>query len=245
MVCCRCREPREASCIDFLEFVADNFDDLTAEFVQHLKLVGVSMAIAIFIALAIGLSVFERDRLAQPILTVSGIILTIPSYAAFAFLLPLTGLGFTSAVIVLIAYAQLPILRNAITGLREIDPAIVESGVGMGMGRTQLLLRVQLPMALPVIMAGVRTATVMIVGIAAIAAVIRAGGLGVFIFRGIARTSNDLVLMGALAIAVIALFIDWVFSLIERYAVSPGLVPRKQAWWRRRHRSAHGEEELS
>ena len=155
------------------------------------------MAIAVVIALGIGLSVFEKDRLAQPVLTVSGIILTIPSYAAFAFLMPFTGLGFTSAVIVLIAYAQLPILRNTIIGLREIDPAIVESGVGMGMGRGQLLFKVQLPMALPVIMAGIRVSMVMIVGIAAIAAVIRAGGLGVFIFRGIARTSNDLVLMGA------------------------------------------------
>lgn len=218
-----------------MEFVADNFDDLIEAFVEHLQLVGVSMAIAVVIALAIGLSVFEKDRLAQPVLTVSGIILTIPSYAAFAFLLPFTGLGFTSAVIVLIAYAQLPILRNTIIGLREIDPAIVESGVGMGMGRGQLLFKVQLPMALPVIMAGIRVSTVMIVGIAAIAAVIRAGGLGVFIFRGIARTSNDLVLMGALAIAVIALFIDFVFSLIERYSVSPGLVPRKQKW---RHRRA-------
>lgn len=203
------------------------------------------MTVAIVIALAIGLSVFERDRLAQPILTVSGIILTIPSYAAFAFLLPITGLGFTSAVIVLIAYAQLPILRNTITGLREIDPAIVESGVGMGMGRTQLLLRVQLPMALPVIMAGVRVSTVMIVGIAAIAAVIRAGGLGVFIFRGIARTSNDLVLMGALSIAAIALFVDYVFALIERYAVSPGLVPRKQSWWMRLRRSDRRKEPSS
>ena len=192
------------------------------------------MAIAVVIALGIGLSVFEKDRLAQPLLTVSGIILTIPSYAAFAFLMPFTGLGFTSAVIVLIAYAQLPILRNTIIGLREIDPAIVESGVGMGMGRGQLLFKVQLPMALPVIMAGIRVSMVMIVGIAAIAAVIRAGGLGVFIFRGIARTSNDLVLMGALTIAVIALFVDFVFSLIERYSVSPGLVPRKQSWRQRR-----------
>jgi len=213
--------------------VADNAGDLIRAFLEHLQLVGVSMAVAVVIALAIGLSVFEKDRLSQPILTVSGIVLTIPSYAAFAFLLPLTGLGFTSAVIVLIAYAQLPILRNTITGLREIDPAVVESGKGMGMSRRQLLFRVQLPMALPVIMAGLRVSTVMIVGIAAIAAIIRAGGLGVFIFRGIARTSNDLVLMGALSIAAIALIIDYAFSLIERHAVSPGLVPRKQAWWRR------------
>jgi osmoprotectant transport system permease protein len=234
---------REAGCIEFFDFVADNFGDLTDAFVEHLQLVGVSMGIAIVIALAIGLSVFEKDRLARPILTVSGIILTIPSYAAFAFLLPFTGLGFTSAVIVLIAYAQLPILRNTITGLREIDPAIVESGVGMGMGRTQLLFKVQLPMALPVIMAGIRVSTVMIVGIAAIAAVIRAGGLGVFIFRGIARTSNDLVLMGALSIALIALFVDYVFSLIERYAVSPGLVPRKRAWWHRLGRGRAREEQ--
>jgi osmoprotectant transport system permease protein len=219
--------------IGFFEAVASNFGDLIEAFVEHLQLVGMSMAVAVVIALAIGLSVFEKDRLAQPVLTVSGIILTIPSYAAFAFLLPFTGLGFTSAVIVLIAYAQLPILRNTIIGLREIDPAIVESGVGMGMGRGQLLFKVQLPMALPVIMAGIRVSTVMIVGIAAIAAVIRAGGLGVFIFRGIARTSNELVLMGALSIAVIALLIDYAFSLIERHAVSPGLVPRKQAWWRR------------
>jgi len=219
--------------IGFFEVVASNFGDLIEAFVEHLQLVGMSMAVAVVIALAIGLSVFEKDRLAQPVLTVSGIILTIPSYAAFAFLLPFTGLGFTSAVIVLIAYAQLPILRNTIIGLREIDPAIVESGVGMGMGRGQLLFKVQLPMALPVIMAGIRVSTVMIVGIAAIAAVIRAGGLGVFIFRGIARTSNELVLMGALSIAVIALLIDYAFSLIERHAVSPGLVPRKQAWWRR------------
>ena len=228
------RLSEEAGPIGFFEFVADNSDDLIEAFVEHLRLVGVSMAIAVVIALAIGLSVFEKDRLAQPVLTVSGIILTIPSYAAFAFLMPFTGLGFTSAVIVLIAYAQLPILRNTIIGLREIDPAIVESGVGMGMGRGQLLFKVQLPMALPVIMAGIRVSTVMIVGIAAIAAVIRAGGLGVFIFRGIARTSNDLVLMGALAIAVIALFVDFVFSLIEHYSVSPGLVPRKQRWRQRR-----------
>ncbi len=226
---------REAAVgIEFLEFVGNNLDDLTEAFVEHLQLVGTAMGIAVVIALAIALSVFEKDRVAQPILTVSGIILTIPSYAAFAFLLPFTGLGFTSAVIVLIAYAQLPILRNTITGLREIDPAIVESGLGMGMSRRQLLYKVQLPMALPVIMAGIRVSTVMIVGIAAIAAVIRAGGLGVFIFRGIARTSNDLVLMGALSIALIALFIDYLFALIEKYAVSPGLVERRPVWWRRR-----------
>jgi osmoprotectant transport system permease protein len=165
------------------------------------------------------------ERSADPVLYVVGVIFTIPSLAMFGIMIPIIGIGVEPAVIALVLYGLLPILRNTITALRELDPSYSEAGRGMGMTDLQLLTRVQLPLALPVILAGVRVSTVMTVGIASIATLIGGGGLGELIFQGINRTQPRMVLTGAIWIAVLALLFDFILGQGEIRWVSKGIRP--------------------
>jgi osmoprotectant transport system permease protein len=202
----------------FFEYVAASRSELIAALAQHLYLVGVSVGIAVSIGVPVGIYVAHRARASASALAFANIVQTIPSLALFAFLIPVPvigGTGATPAIVALTLYALLPILKNTLTGMREVDPAVREAAMAMGMTRSQLLWRVELPLSLSVILAGVRIAAVVTVGTATIAAAIGAGGLGVFIFRGITIINNNAILIGALPAALLALLLDGLLALVE------------------------------
>ena len=201
---------------------------------EHLLLVAVAVALALAIALGLGVAIRERPRLARLVLGGASAVQTIPSLAIFGLLLTvplLGGIGPTPAVVALTLYALLPLLRGLISGLRQVPPGLVEAGRALGLRPRQVLWHLQLPLALPSLMAGLRVATVTAVGVATIAAAIGAGGLGVFIFRGIATVNNTLLLAGALPAAAIALAADALLGALEKRWVA-GAVPRRRSSWR-------------
>ncbi|MEH2026577.1 ABC transporter permease [Nostoc sp.] len=185
---------------------------------EHLFLVGIAIAIAILVGIPLGILITRKTYLRQPILGIANILQTIPSLALFGLLIPVPiigGIGAVPAIVALTVYSLLPIIRNTYTGITSVDPAIREAGRGMGMTDRQLLLQVEIPLAMGVILAGVRVATVIAIGIATIAAAIGAGGLGVFIFRGISVVNDQLILAGAVPAAVIALLADFAIGWLE------------------------------
>ncbi|MBN3921616.1 ABC transporter permease [Nostoc sp. NMS4] len=185
---------------------------------EHLFLVGIAIAIAILLGIPLGILITRKTYLRQPILGIANILQTIPSLALFGLLIPVPiigGIGAVPAIVALTVYSLLPIIRNTYTGITSVDPAIREAGRGMGMTDRQLLLQVEIPLAMGVILAGVRVATVIAIGIATIAAAIGAGGLGVFIFRGISVVNDQLILAGAVPAAVIALLADFAIGWME------------------------------
>ena len=189
---------------------------------EHLWLVLVSIGIAVVVSVIVGVIISYKTSLAISVLTVCQILMTIPSMAMLAFMVPLFGIGFTTGVVALILYSLLPIVRNTYTGIKEISPAIVESAVAMGMTEWRVLTKIKIPLARPVIMAGIRTATVMIVGIGAIAAYVGAGGLGELIFQGISRSNEPMIIVGALGVSIIALAFDFILSWGERKLIAIG-----------------------
>lgn len=186
---------------------------------QHLSLVGISTGIALGVGLPLGIVVTRRPAWRRPILGLANVFQTVPSLALFGLLIPVFGIGAWTAVTALVVYALLPIVRNTYAGLTGVDPAVREAGQGMGMTDGELLRLVELPLAARVILAGVRVATVAGVGIATIAAAIGAGGLGVYIFRGVATVDDTLILAGAVPAALLALIADGLLGLAERRLV--------------------------
>jgi osmoprotectant transport system permease protein len=189
---------------------------------EHLILVAIAMTVALSIGIPVGIFITRQPKLASPILAVANAVQTIPSLAIFGFLISvpfLGGIGQVPAIVALTLYALLPLIRNTYIGINSVDPAIREAGRGMGMTDWQLLFQVEIPLALGVILAGVRVATVISVGIATIAAAIGGGGLGSFIFRGISSVNNELILAGAVPAAFIALGADLALGLLEKQLV--------------------------
>ena len=202
-----------------IEFFKANWSDILAHIAQHVWLVFVSIAIAILIALPVGILITRRKRLRAPILGIANVMQTIPSLALFGFLLPVPWLGGGAdrlAILALTLYALLPIIRSTYAGIRGVDAAVVEAGRGMGLTESQLLLQVELPLALSVILSGVRVAVVISVGLATIAAAIGAGGLGGLIFRGLSMVDNRVILAGAIPSAILALLADFGMGWIEK-----------------------------
>ena len=202
-----------------IEFLVHNRTEVTELTVEHLWLVGISTLLAVAIGLPLGILLTRRPALSKPILGSANIMQTIPSLALFGLLLPVPWIGERAdrlAILALTLYALLPIIRNTHTGIVSVDPAVVEAGRGMGMTDRQLLFQVQLPLAMSVIIAGVRVATVISVGVATIAAAIGAGGLGEYIFRGLAMVNNRLILAGAVPAALLALLADFTLGLVEK-----------------------------
>jgi osmoprotectant transport system permease protein len=184
----------------------------------HLTLVAVAMAFAIVIAVPLGMLVVERPVLRKIALGIAGVLQTIPSLALFGFLIPIPfigGIGRRTAIVALILYALLPILRNTYVGLSGIDPTVLQAAEAMGMTEAQILWRVRLPLALAFILAGIRTATIITIGVATIAAAIGAGGLGTFIFRGVAMVSDAVILAGAIPAALLAILADVFLGWVE------------------------------
>ena len=205
--------------MNVFQFILQNRSEVLELTLEHLWLVGVSTLLAMLVGIPLGLAIAHRPRLNKPVLASANIIQTIPSLALFGFLLPVPWLGERAdrlAILALILYALLPMIRNTYTGIRGVDPAVVEAGRGMGLTDRQLLFQVELPLALSVILSGVRVAVVISVGLATIAAAIGAGGLGEFIFRGLAMVDNRVILAGAIPAAVLALLADLSVGWLER-----------------------------
>ncbi len=205
--------------MNVIRFIAQNHTQVLELTLEHLWLVGVSTAFAMLIGIPLGIVISHRPRFNKPVLAGANIIQTIPSLALFGFLLPVPWLGERAdrlAILALTLYALLPIIRNTYTGIRGIDPAVVEAGRGMGLTEWQLLFQVELPLAASVILSGVRVAVVISVGLATIAAAIGAGGLGEFIFRGLAMVDDRVILAGAIPAALLALAADVSVGSLER-----------------------------
>jgi len=201
------------------ELLRSNWSDILAHIAQHVWLVLIATAIAIAIALPLGILITRRKRLRGPLLGIANVMQTIPSLALFGFLIPLPfigGIGPRTAIIALVFYALLPIIRNTVTGILGVDRNVREAAVAMGMTDRQVLFQVELPLAMSVILTGVRVAVVITIGVAIIAAEVGAGGLGEYIFRGLRLNDNRLLLAGAVPSALMALLADFGFSEFER-----------------------------
>jgi len=202
-----------------MEFFSRYGVEIIQHTIEHLYLVTIAISISLLIGIPLGILVTRKPELNQAILGFANIMQTIPSLALFGLLIPIPiigGIGDRSAIIALTLYSLLPIIRNTYTGISGVDPAIREAGKGMGMTDWQLLFKVEIPLAMPVILAGIRVATVIAIGLATVAAAIGAGGLGVFIFRGIQTINNQLLLAGAIPSALMALIADFALGFIEK-----------------------------
>src|SRR6476620_1980756 len=202
-----------------IEFLKANWSDILSHIAQHLWLVFISIAIALVIALPLGVLISRRKSLRGPVLGIANVMQTIPSLALFGFLIPLPfigGIGPRTAIVALVFYALLPIIRNTVTGILGVDHNVREAAVAMGMTDRQVLFQVELPLAMSVILTGVRVAVVITIGVAIIAAEVGAVGLGEYIFRGLRLNENNLLLAGSVAWALMALVADFGFGLIEK-----------------------------
>lgn len=205
--------------MSFFRYLATNQQEVLQRTGEHLYLVGTSIGLAILVGVPVGIWLTRRRRYRGPVIGVVNVIQTIPSLALFGLLIPVPlvgGIGPGTAILALWGYALLPIIRNTYEGIRGVDPAVREAGRAMGMTDGQLLRRVELPLAMGVILGGVRLATVIGIGIATIAAAIGAGGLGEFIFRGLNMVDNVVILAGAVPAAVLALVADFGLGTVER-----------------------------
>jgi osmoprotectant transport system permease protein len=205
--------------MNILSFFSQHGDEILRSTLEHVWLVVAAMALAIAVAVPLGILVARRPWLSKPILGIANIAETIPSLALLGFLLPAPWLGERAervAITALVLYALLPIIRNTAAGITGVDPAVREAARGMGMTSRQILWQVELPLSLSTVLAGIRVATVLTIGIATVAAAVGAGGLGEFIFRGLAMVNNQLILAGALPAAALALLADFILSVLER-----------------------------
>jgi len=200
-------------------------DDIVRATLEHLQISFIALLIAIVVSVPAGLALTRYRRLAAPIIGLTSLFQTIPSLALLGFMIPLVGIGRVPAIIALTVYALLPILRNTYTGILNVEKPIKEAGIGMGMTGMQVMWRIELPLALSVIMAGIRTATVMVIGVATLASLVGAGGLGDLIFRGISTVNTELILAGTIPAALLALLLDFLLERMERAVTPPGLRP--------------------
>ena len=213
--------------MNFSEYVVSRWDTLSLAAAEHALVVGIAIGVSTAVGVGIGLLTHDLPKARGTSLAISAAILTIPSLALLTLLIPVTGLGWGSTLVALTAYAFLPIIRNTVAGLRGVDAATVEAGRGMGMSRTRVLLKVRLPLAWPLILTGVRVATQMLIGIAAIAAYVDGPGLGTQIFEGLSRLGSvnalNATLAGTLGIVVIAVLFDLFFFAVRQLTIPRGL----------------------
>lgn len=211
--------------MNLLDFLLRNRGEVLALTLEHLGLVAIAMLIALLLGIPLGILITRQTALRRWILGAANVIQTVPSLALFGFLIPVPligGIGSRTAIVALALYALLPIIRNTYVGISGVDPAVVEAARGMGMTDRQLLWQVEIPLALGVILAGIRVATVISVGIATIAAAIGAGGLGTYIFRGVAMVNNQIILAGAIPAALLAVLADSSLGWAERRLKAAG-----------------------
>ena len=208
--------------MEYLVYLNELFPRIKAAGIEHLVMTAVAVVAAIAVAVPLGIYLTRRRELAAAVFGIVNSIQTIPSLALLGFMIPLFGLGFLPAVVALFCYALLPILRNTVTGIESVDKGIKEAALGMGMSEIQILCKVELPLAMSAIMAGIRTSTIIIVGWATLAAYIGGGGLGRLIMAGMSMGREQLILAGAIPAAVIALSLDALLGWLEGRMAIPG-----------------------
>lgn len=202
--------------LSFWQFITEQHEKLLTQVVQHLGLTFLSLFLAIIIGVPLGILIARKRKLSGSVLGIAGILQTIPSIALLGFMIPAFGIGATPAIVALLIYALLPIIRNTYTGITEVDPMVIEAAKAMGMNRKQRLFKVELPLAMPVIIAGIRTAAVINVGVATLASFVAAGGLGEFIFGGISLNSTNMILAGAIPAALLAVLLDQAIAVLQK-----------------------------
>ena len=199
------------------EFMRQQSDKLLLQTIQHIGLTFISLFIAVLIGLPLGIWIARKKQFSGTVLGIAGILQTIPSIALLGFMIPLLGIGAKPAIVALLLYALLPIIRNTYTGITGVDAAVKEAATAMGMSKWQILFKAELPLAMPVILAGIRTATVINVGVATLASYIAAGGLGEFIFGGISLNNTNMILAGAIPAALLAILFDFLLSRLQHF----------------------------
>lgn len=214
---------RDITFSSFIEYFVSHTDELLKLSLEHMYLVIIPVLIGMCIAIPLGILLTRKESIAHTVIGIIGAIETIPGLALLIFMIPFFGLGNRPAIVALFLYSLLPILRNTYTGIRGVSQSLLDAGRGMGMTGFQLLLYVEMPIALPVIMAGVRTAIVVIIGWATLAAFIGGGGLGVFIVSGLGMSNMRRVLMGAIPAAVMAIVAEYLLEYLEKFMTSKGL----------------------
>lgn len=207
----------------FIDTIITRQDLILERAIEHLYISFLAIVIAICISLPLGIYISRRKKVAEFYIGITAVFQTIPSLALFGFLVPVLGIGTITALVALIIYSLLPILRNTYTGITGVDEGIIEAGEGMGMTPRQILWKIQLPLSLPFMMAGIRTATVLTVGVATLATFVGAGGLGDVIWRGLQSWNNNLVLAGAIPVALLALFFDFILKFVEKKVTPKGI----------------------
>lgn len=219
--------------MNVLQFIRQNYPEVLFLTWEHISIVGLALLLSVVTAVPTGILITKNEGLAKRVINGANVVMTIPSIALFGLMLPVFslvghGLGKVPAVVALVLYSQLPLIRNTYIAIKNVPPEIVDAGRGMGMSNWQLLREVEIPLAVPVILAGLRTAAVMSIGIAAIAAYIGAGGLGVFIQQGISRVHEEMILTGAILVSLLAIVVDGAMAGLERLVTPRGIkVERK------------------
>ncbi|ANG63843.1 choline ABC transporter permease [Marinobacterium aestuarii] len=214
--------------MELLDFLSQNVDLILKLTLEHISLVAVAVGLATVTGVPIGIAITQNENAARVVLYIASIIITIPSIALFGIMIPLLstigqGIGYLPAVIAVLLYSQLPIIRNTHTAINNVSPALREAARGVGMSPLQRLRLVEIPLAIPIIMAGVRTAVVMNIGVMAIAAYIGAGGLGVLISRGITQSDPRQLIAGALAVSILAVIADYGLLRLQKRLTPAGL----------------------
>jgi len=207
----------------FINFVIDRKDEILRLFIQHIQLTIFSILVSIAIAIPLGILIVRYRKLSGPVIGVTNVVQSIPSLALLGFLIPLLGIGSKPAIIMVVMYSLLPIVKSTFTGLTNISPSLIEAAEGMGLTQTQVLLKVRFPLAMPIIMSGVRISSVTAVGLMTIAAFIGAGGLGYLVFSGVQTVNNNMILAGAIPACFLALLLDFVIGKIENVVVPKGI----------------------
>lgn len=210
--------------MDLILYVQENYNLILEKAGEHLFMAGIAVLLACAIGIPVGFLITNNRKVASIVIGVANVIQTIPSLALFAFALPIFGIGAKNAIFALFLYALLPIIKNTLIGISNVNPAIREAAKGMGMSRSQIMFKVEIPLAISVIMGGVRIATVTCIGVATIATLIGAGGLGQLIYQGIGMMDYEMIFAGAICSAILALLADFVLGLLEYKLTSKGLV---------------------
>lgn len=206
-----------------LQFFADNGSYILEKVGEHLYLAGIAVLLACAVGIPVGFLITNNKRVASIVVGIANTIQTIPSLALFAFAISVFGIGADNAICALFLYALLPIIKNTLIGIRNVSPTMIEAARGMGMSRAQIMFQVEVPLAISVIMGGVRIATVTAIGIATIATLIGAGGLGQLIYQGIGMMNYEMIFAGAICSAALALLADFLLGLVEKKLTSKGL----------------------
>jgi osmoprotectant transport system permease protein len=212
--------------VSVLNYFIDHFDKIIKYTLSHLLLIGISISLSLIIWISVGIAIRNRKNLAKSVMGIGSFIMAIPSVSLYGILMTIPGFGLSirSAIFALLLYSMIPIVRNVYTALNQVDPAILEAARGMGMPKNKILIKVQLPLALPVIFAGIRVALVMMVGIATLAVFIGEQNLGCLIYQGIVRTKSEMIIVGAIMVSLIAVGVDLLMGVLKKKLVSPGLL---------------------